>query len=75
MSENERRQKFVQLAERRVGNAIKQIRLIGNLSNKGNYSYTLKDAEKIFSALNRELRAMKARFDDGGNSAESDFKL
>lgn len=75
MSENERRQKFVQLAERRVGNAIKQIRLIGNLSNKGNYSYTPKDAEKIFSALNRELRAMKARFDDGGGANEPEFKL
>jgi hypothetical protein len=75
MSETERRRKFVILAERRVANAIKQIRLIGNLSNKGNYSYTPKDAEKIVSALNREVRSMKARFDDGGGASESVFKL
>lgn len=75
MSDSERRGKFVQLAERRVANAIKQIRLIGNLSNRGNYSYTQKDAEKIVSALTREVRAMKARFDDGGGDSEPAFKL
>jgi hypothetical protein len=75
MSENERRKKFVQLAERRVGNAIKQIRLIGNLSNRGNYSYNQNDVDKIFTALNREVRAMKARFDDGGGDTKSEFKL
>ncbi len=75
MSETERRGKFVQLAERRVGNAIKQIRLIGNLSNKGNYSYNPKDVDKIVTALNREVRAMKSRFDDGGGTSEPEFKL
>jgi len=75
MSETERRAKFVHLAERRVANAIKQIRLIGNLSNKGNYSYTPKDAEKIVSALSREVRALKARFDDNGGDSEPEFKL
>lgn len=75
MSDSERRGKFVQLAERRVANAIKQIRLIGNLSNRGNYSYTPKDAEKIVSALNREVRAKKARFDDCGGDSEPPFKL
>ena len=75
MSETERREKFVRLAERRVANVIKQIRLIGNLSNKGNYSYNSKDADKIASAINREVRAMKARFDDGGGTLEPEFKL
>jgi hypothetical protein len=75
MSESERRRKFVELAENRVAKALKQIRLIGNLSNKGNYSYNSKDAEKIVGALNREVRAMKARFDDGGGSSEPEFKL
>ena len=75
MSDTERRKKFVELAERRVANAIKQIRLIGNLSNRGNYSYTPDDADKITAALNREVRAMKSRFDDGGRASEPEFKL
>jgi len=75
MSDPERRQKFVELAEKRVAKALKQIRLIGNLSNKGNYSYNPKDAEKIVGALNREVRAMKARFDEGGGASEPEFKL
>jgi len=75
MSESERRKKFVHLAENRVAKALKQIRLIGNLSNKGNYSYSHQDAEKIVAALNREIRAMKARFDDGDSAAVPEFKL
>lgn len=75
MSESERREKFVHLAENRVAKALKQIRLIGNLSNKGNYSYSHQDAEKIVAALNREIRAMKARFDDGESATEPEFKL
>lgn len=75
MSDTERRRKFVDLAEKRVAKALKQIRLIGNLSNKGNYSYTPKDAEKIVNALNREVRAMRARFEEGGGYSEPEFKL
>ena len=51
------RDRFVRLAESRVNKAIKSIRLIGNLSNKNNYSYTDKDAKQIIRALDKELRA------------------
>ena len=46
----------------RVTNAIKQIRLIGNLSNKSNYSYNDKQVKKIVSALSLELNQLKVRF-------------
>ena len=75
MTENERRTKFVELAEKRVAKALKQIRLIGNLSNRGNYSYTAKDADKIVAALNREIKAMKRRFEEGGSSDQPEFRL
>ncbi|MGB0414355.1 MAG: hypothetical protein ACPGJU_07890 [Coraliomargarita sp.] len=70
-----RREKFVHLAERRTRNAIKQIRLIGNLSNKGNYEYTEADVNKIVNALSNELRNMKDRFASGGSSGKPEFKL
>lgn len=70
-----RREKFVSLAEKRTNNAIKQIRLIGNLSNKGNYEYTEKDVAKIANTLNNELKAMKERFATGGATGKPEFSL
>jgi len=49
------RQKFIRLANRRVNNAIKHIRLIGNLSNTSNYDYTDEHVDKIFAMLRHEV--------------------
>lgn len=70
-----KRLKFVELGEKRVVNTIKAIRLIGNLSNKNNYSYSKKDAEKIVRALEEELKLLKRRFQDDTRGSEIGFKL
>lgn len=70
-----RREKFVGLAEKRTANAIKQIKLIGNLSNKGNYEYSESDISKIYRTLYRELKLMKERFASGGKGEDEVFKL
>lgn len=57
------RKKFVDLANKRVSRSIRDIQLIGNLSNKSNYDYTTEDVSKIFKALQSELRACRKRFD------------
>lgn len=69
------REKFVTLAEKRVSKALKDIKLIGNLSNRSNYKYTDEDVKKITSALNRALNEMKARFETKGNTEDENFKL
>lgn len=69
------RQKFVELAEKRVSRAIKDIRLIGNLSNRSNYSYTQEDVRKIVRALKDEVDALKARFEATGSDSKPVFKL
>ena len=69
------RNKFKELAEKRVNKAIKDISLIGNLANKSNYDYTDADAKKILKALRDALEEVKARFDTGGNSGKPQFKL
>jgi len=74
MRENDRA-KFVELAEKRVTRAIKDIRLIGNLSNKGNYSYTDEDVRKIIRALENEIKRLKQRFKTQGPSGDILFKL
>lgn len=66
---------FVRLANKRVNNALKAIELIGNLSNRSNYDYTQEDAEKIFMALNRGLKACRERFANAGAKRERKFSL
>jgi hypothetical protein len=69
------REKFVELAEKRVSKALKDIKLIGNLSNKSNYDYEDQDVRKIYSTLKKALEEMKARFDSKGSSDDEVFKL
>jgi hypothetical protein len=75
MAREKDRQKFVTLAQKRVNRALKDIKLIGNLSNRSNYSYTDEDAKKIYRALANALNELKARFDSRGDDTEINFKL
>jgi len=54
--------KFVQLAEQRTNTAIKNMQLIGNLSNKRNYDYSEEQAAKIIAVLEGELKELKLKF-------------
>ncbi|OGP83139.1 MAG: hypothetical protein A2V87_05000 [Deltaproteobacteria bacterium RBG_16_58_17] len=67
--------KFIELAEKRVRRALKDIKLIGNLSNRSNYSYTDEDAKKINRALQNAVNEVKARFERKGEEEEIEFKL
>jgi len=69
------REKFVELAEKRVSRALKDIKLISNLSNKSNYSYTSADTDKIYRALKKAIDDMKGRFGSSGTKSEDTFKL
>jgi hypothetical protein len=70
------RQKFVELAEKRVNKTIKDIRLIGNLSNRSNYKYEESDVRAIFTVLERELKQARERFTSHlSDSTEKPFQL
>jgi hypothetical protein len=73
-SEN-KREKFVNLAENRTRNAIKAIRVIGKLGNKNAYQFDDTDVQKIVRALNKEIDALKARMSSTGRKESVDFKL
>jgi ribosomal protein L7/L12 len=70
-----KRQKFVELAERRTVNAIKAIRVIAKLGNKSAYEYDDADVKKIANALTREVEALKARMTSSSGKESVDFKL
>ncbi|MDO9296802.1 hypothetical protein [Bradyrhizobium sp.] len=71
----DKRLKFIQLAEARVSRAMNDIRLIGNLSNRGAYTYADDDVRKIFKALQKELDAAKSKFGGEAGSRETEFRL
>ncbi len=70
-----RRDKFERLANSRVNKAIKAIRIVGNLSNKNTYEFSDADIQKIFRALDSELKSTRKRFDSSNDSEEPTFKL
>ena len=70
-----KRDKFVELAEKRVNNTLNNLRLIGNLSNSANYDYDQKDVEKIFRALTRALNDARSRFSSTGEGSSPSFRL
>ena len=72
---SDKREKFVRLAEQRVNRALREIRLIGNLSNRSAYESNDEDIKKIFRALQKEFEAARARFGEGDGGSGSTFKL
>ena len=75
MNLRNKRKKFVELAESRVNRAIKDLKLIGNLSNRSAYDYTVSDVRQIFRALQREIDAARSRFIGKGGKFADEFKL
>lgn len=75
MVERDKRAKFVELAEKRVNRAIKDLRLIGNLSNRSAYDFTEEDIRKIFRTLQKELDASKGQFSRGDKSGDDGFRI
>jgi len=71
----ERILKFEKIAERRVTEAIKRLRLIGNLSNKRNYSYTEKHVKQILSALESEMKDLRNKFQNNSSGGQIEFKF
>lgn len=70
---DDKKERFVRIAERRTNNILEQLRLLGNCSNKNNYSYTEEDVKKIFSVIETELKAVKMKFNSKANKEK--FKL
>ena len=71
----QKRDKFVRLAEARVSKAMQAIRLVGNLNNRSAYDYSEDDLKKIVKALNAEVDAMAARFRQTEGRSRPEFKL
>jgi len=67
--------KFIELANKRVNKAIKDIQLVGNLANRQNYEFTEEQARKIVRALQQEVDQVKQSFQSTDEGGRSEFKL
>ena len=61
-SEETGQERFLRVAARRTNQILHHIRVLGNCSNKSSYSYRDEDIQKIFSAIEKKLRFVKAKF-------------
>jgi len=57
-----RRERFVRIAENRTNKIIDMINLLGNCANKSNYEYTEEDIKTIFDAIEKEVKNTKSKF-------------
>jgi len=61
--ENEtKNDRFKRVAERRTKAVLRDLRIIGNCGNKGNYSYMPEQVRKIFSEIEQAVKEARSRF-------------
>ena len=75
MSSRDKSAKFIELANKRVNRAIKDIQLIGNLANKQNYDFKDEQAKKIIKAIQQEIDVVKQSFQTAEDANKQNFKL
>ncbi|MDY7433496.1 hypothetical protein UJ203_17585 [Bacillus sp. V26] len=71
----DKRVRFERLAEKRMSDVIKKLRLVGNLSNKNNYEYSEEQAKQIIDTLDQEIKMLKNRFKEEQSRNCSTFKF
>jgi hypothetical protein len=57
-----KRDRFLTVAQYRTNQTLKYIRLLGNCSNRNNYEYSDMEVNRIFSAIDDEIRNIKIKF-------------
>lgn len=70
-----KRQKFVRLAEARTNKIIDMLQLLGNCSNSSAYDYTQEDVDKIFSAIESEVKEARKKFNKIESKKSKRFTL
>lgn len=68
MANESKNERFRRLAESRGNRLIREITLLGNLSNRKNYSYSTEEVERLFAPIQRELEEVRALFNPESNS-------
>jgi len=65
-------ERFKRVAEARTNAVLDKVRILGNLSNRQMYSYSEEDINKIFRAIDKQIKEVRAKFN---SQKEKRFKL
>jgi len=65
-------ERFKRIATLRTNAVLDKLRILGNLSNRQMYSYSEEDINKIFSAINKRIKEVRAKFN---SQKQERFKL
>ena len=70
-----KRKRFTDLAPIRVNNVLRHLRLVGNMTNKNNYSYDSSEFNKILKDISEELNLIKSKLNAQENKRNKKWKL
>tara|TARA_B110000196_G_C20917611_1_gene553656 strand:- start:117 stop:455 length:339 start_codon:yes stop_codon:yes gene_type:complete len=59
---NSKKVKFKRLANKRVNKSLISLKLVSNLANKKNYSFSEREVKQIMNKLNVEIQNLKKKF-------------
>ncbi len=59
---NNKRERFIKLAEYRTNEILKRLQVLGNCSNRSAYEYKEEEVSKIFSEIDKAVRETKGKF-------------
>jgi len=65
-------ERFKRLASLRTNEVLRRLKVLGNCANRSAYEYSEEEVNKIFSAIERKLKEVKAKFHF---LKEKEFKL
>jgi len=55
-------ERFKRLAERRTNAVLRELRILSNCGNRGNYTYTSEQVRKIFSEIEQAVKDSRGKF-------------
>lgn len=62
MSSKEKKERFNRLATIRTNEVLDRLRILGNCSDKRSYEYTDEEIDKIFRAIDEQVKIVKTKF-------------
>ena len=75
MENEQKRSKFIEIANRRVGDILNKINNLKPLANTTSYSFTQRDVDKIFGAIESAVENAKESFKPKENKKAETFDL
>lgn len=74
-TQEEKHEKFRELAESRTNKALEAISRIGNLSNRSLYVWDEQEVRSIMKALRAEIAEVESRFSSPKTKSDQKFRL